>query len=135
MRTYADLRSQLFKNLKTIFSIVNEPPSWSDADDSLESMSDPEEDEDDIPEDKDSTYSGEGKADGDGEGEGGGEGEGEADVVKVDMVVADVDQDGDGDGETCSEDEDEYSSDNFFDAGEGTVIGPDRFPSRAAPES
>jgi cysteine protease ATG4 len=44
---------QLFKNHKTIFSIVDEPPSWPDADDSLESMSDPEE-EDDIPDDKDS---------------------------------------------------------------------------------
>jgi hypothetical protein len=37
---------QIFKNHKTIFSIVDEPPSWSDADDSLESMSDPEEKED-----------------------------------------------------------------------------------------
>ena len=46
------------KNHKTIFSIVDEPPSWSNADDSLESMSDPEEDEDDMPEDKDSTCSG-----------------------------------------------------------------------------
>ena len=44
MRTYADSWSQLFKNLKMIFSIADEQPSWSDADDSLESMSDPEED-------------------------------------------------------------------------------------------
>ena len=42
------------QNHKTILSIVDEPPSWSDADDSLESMSDPEDDEDDMPEDKDS---------------------------------------------------------------------------------
>jgi cysteine protease ATG4 len=49
----------LFKNHKTIFSIVDEPPSWSDADDSLESMSEPDE-EDDMPEDKDSSRSGAG---------------------------------------------------------------------------
>ena len=50
------------------------------------------------------------------------------------MVVADVDRDGDGDGETRGEDE-EDSSDDFFDAGEGAVIGPDRLCLRAAPES
>ncbi|KAN0141543.1 hypothetical protein V8E53_000005 [Lactarius tabidus] len=44
---------ELSKNHKTIFSIVNELLSWSDADNSLESMSDPEEDEDDMPDDKD----------------------------------------------------------------------------------
>jgi hypothetical protein len=44
---------QLFKNHKTILSIVDEPPSWSEADDSLESMSDPEQ-EDGMPDDKDS---------------------------------------------------------------------------------
>ena len=65
----------MFKNHKTIFSIVDEPPSWSNADDSLESMSDSEEDEDDMPEDKDSTCSGVvgevyGDEDGDGEVEG-----------------------------------------------------------------
>jgi cysteine protease ATG4 len=49
----------LFKNHKTIFSIVDEPPSWSDVDDSLESMSEPDE-EDDMPEDKDSSRSGAG---------------------------------------------------------------------------
>ena len=49
----------MFKNHKTIFSIVDEPPSWSDVDDSLESMSEPDE-EDDIPEDKDSSRSGPG---------------------------------------------------------------------------
>ncbi|KAF8270000.1 hypothetical protein EI94DRAFT_1785079 [Lactarius quietus] len=35
----------LFKNHKTVFSIVDEPPSWLDADDSRESMSDPVEEE------------------------------------------------------------------------------------------
>lgn len=53
---WIDLRlrvAELFKNHKTIFSIVDEPPSWSDADDSLESMSDPDEEED-MPYDKDS---------------------------------------------------------------------------------
>jgi cysteine protease ATG4 len=49
----------LFKNRKTIFSIVDEPPSWSDVDDSLESMSEPEEEED-MAEDKDSSRSGAG---------------------------------------------------------------------------
>ena len=34
--------------------IVDEPPSWSDADDSFEAISDSEEDEDDMPDDKDS---------------------------------------------------------------------------------
>ena len=48
----------MFKNYKTIFSIVDEPPSWSDADDNLGSMSSPEADENDIPDDKDSTCSG-----------------------------------------------------------------------------
>ena len=47
----------MFKNHKTIFSIVDEPPSWSDVDDSLESMSEPDE-EDDMPEDKDSSREG-----------------------------------------------------------------------------
>ncbi len=37
----------MFRNHKTIFSIVDEPPSWSDVDDSLESMSEPEEEEED----------------------------------------------------------------------------------------
>jgi cysteine protease ATG4 len=47
-------KMQLFKNHKTIFSIVDEPPSWSDVDDSLESLSEPDEEED-MPDDKDST--------------------------------------------------------------------------------
>ena len=49
-------------------------------------------------------------------------------------MVADVDRDG-GDGETRDEDEEEDSSDHFFDAGEGAVIGPDRLSLRAASES
>ncbi|KAI0245661.1 hypothetical protein BJV78DRAFT_1287349 [Lactifluus subvellereus] len=56
---WIDLRqrvTELFKNHKTIFSIVDEPPSWSDVDDSLESMSEPDEEED-IPDDKDSSRS------------------------------------------------------------------------------
>jgi cysteine protease ATG4 len=112
--------SQLFKKHKTIFSIVDEPPSWSDADDNLESMSDPEEDEDDMPDDndKDSTRSGVGAGVGDGDGEG--------------EVVVDVVADRDGDGETREEEED--SSDDFFDASEGAVIH-DRLSLRAASES
>lgn len=47
--------AESFKNHKTIFSIVDWPPSWSGADDSLQSMLDPEEDEDDMPNDKGST--------------------------------------------------------------------------------
>ena len=39
---------------------------------------------------------------------------------------------GDGDGETR---EDEDSSDDFFDAGKGAVIGPDSLSSCAASES
>ena len=53
------------------------------------------------------------------------------------MVVADVvvtDGDGDGDGETRHEDE-EDSSDDFFDAGEGAVISPDCLPLHATSES
>ena len=38
---------KLFKNHKMIFSIVDEPPSWSDIDDSPESMSEPEEEDED----------------------------------------------------------------------------------------
>ena len=63
-------------------------------------MSDPEEDEDDIPGDKDS------------------------------VVVAA----GDGNGET-REDKEENSSDGFFDAGEGALIGTDGLSVRAASES
>ncbi|KAF8266378.1 hypothetical protein EI94DRAFT_1733232 [Lactarius quietus] len=54
---WIDLRrrvAELFKKHKTIFSIVDEPPSWSDADDK---------DEDDMPDDKDSSRSGLGDAD------------------------------------------------------------------------
>ena len=43
----------LFDNHRTSLSTVVDPPSWSDASDSLGSMSDSEEDEDDIPDDKD----------------------------------------------------------------------------------
>ena len=51
MKKRLNLRGrQLFKKHNAIFSIVHEPPSWSDADDSLESMSDPDE-EDDMPDD------------------------------------------------------------------------------------
>ncbi|KAF8269959.1 hypothetical protein EI94DRAFT_868993 [Lactarius quietus] len=42
--------------------IVDEPPSWSDADDSLELISDPDE-EDVMPDDEDSLRSGLGDAD------------------------------------------------------------------------
>ncbi|KAF8269994.1 hypothetical protein EI94DRAFT_1828620 [Lactarius quietus] len=90
----------LFKKHNTIFSIVDEPPSWLDADDSLRSMSDPEEDEEDMPDDKDSSRSG--------------------------QCDADVE---------TREDEDEDSSDVFFDAGEGAVISANRLSSRAASES
>ena len=85
-------------------------------------MSDHEANEDDMPDDKDSTHSGEGN----------GEGESEGDVVVADVVVVDVDRD--GDGETHGEDE-EDSSDVFFDAGEGVVISGDRLSLHAASES
>ena len=91
-------------------------------------MSDLEEDEDDMPEDKDSTCSGIASEDKDDE-----DRDGEDEVVVADLVVADVDRD--GDGETRGEDEEEDSSDDFFDAGEGAVIGPDRLSLRAASES
>ena len=105
MKKRLNLRGlQLFKKHKTIFSIVDEPPSWSDADDSLESMSDPDE-EDDMPDDKDSSsHSGVGDVD-----------------VEVDVEV------------DTREEEEEEDSDDFFDAGEGAVVG-DR-SSRAASES
>ena len=45
-------------NHKTTCSIGNEPPSWSDTDDSLVLMSGPERDEHDMPDDKDLTRSG-----------------------------------------------------------------------------
>ena len=93
-------------------------------------MSDPEEDEDDMPEDKDSTCSGVASED-----KGDEDRDDEDEVVVADVVVAGVDQDGEGDGETRGEDEEEDSSDDFFDAGEGAVIGPDRLSSRAASES
>jgi hypothetical protein len=44
----------LFKNHKTIISIVNEPPWWWDAGGGLQLMSDPKEVENDIPDNKDS---------------------------------------------------------------------------------
>ena len=94
-------------------------------------MSDPEENEDDMPEDKDSTHSGEGEVDGDGDGAE----DGESEVVVADVVVADVDRDGDS-GEPRGEvDEEEDSSDDFFDAGEGAVLAGDRLSLRAASES
>ena len=46
-----------------------------------------------------------------------------------------VDVDRDGDGETRGEDEEEEEEDDFFDAGEGAVISPDRLSLRAASES
>ena len=49
------------------------------------------------------------------------------------MVVASVDRD--GDGETRGEDKKEDSSDDYFDSGEGVVIGPDHLSLRAASES
>jgi hypothetical protein len=73
------------------------------ADNSLESMSDPEDDEDDKPVDKDSLGSSAGDRDG------------ECDVV-VDVIV-----DGDGDGD-ARKDEEEDSSDVFLNTGEGTAI-------------
>ena len=84
--------------IKTIFPIVDEPP-WSDTDDSVESMSDPEEDEDNMPDNKDSTHEGEGET------------EAEPDVVEADVMVVDVDRD--DDGETGGEDEEEDSSDGL----------------------
>jgi hypothetical protein len=90
-------------------------------DDSLESMSDPEEDEDDMPEDPKITI----KTRRVGVGAGDGDGDEEAEVVPE--VVPD------GNGET-HEDEEEDSSDDFFDAGEGAVI-PDRLSLRPASES
>ena len=91
-------------------------------------MSDPEEDEDDMTEDKDSTCSGIASEDKDDE-----DRDGEDEVVVADFLVADLDRD--GDGETRGEDEEEDSSDDFFDADEGAVIGPDRLSLRAASES
>ena len=76
-------------------------------------MSESEEDEEDMPDDENSTCSGE--ADGDPNKE--------DDVVVAEAVVADVDRD--GDGETRGEDEEADSFDDFFDEGEGAVIGPD----------
>ncbi|KAF8269978.1 hypothetical protein EI94DRAFT_1798663 [Lactarius quietus] len=49
---WIDLRRrvvELFKKRKTIFSIVDELPSWSGADESLKSMSDPDDKEDNMP--------------------------------------------------------------------------------------
>ena len=89
-------------------------------------MSDPEEDEDDMPEDKDSMCSGVASED-----KGDEDRDGEDEVVVADVAVADVDRD--GDSETRGEDEEDFSDD--FDAGEGAVIGPDRLSSRAASES
>ncbi|KAN0133892.1 Peptidase family C54 domain containing protein [Lactarius tabidus] len=97
---WIDLRDRVAENHKAIFSIVDELPSWSDADDSHESMSDLEEDEDDMPDDKHSSRSG------------GGDRYGEGDAV------ADVIAQGDGSGD-IREDDDEDSSDDFFDASEG----------------
>ena len=62
-------------------------------------MSDPEEDEDNMPDNKDSTHEGEGET------------EAEPDVVEADIMVVDVDRD--NDGETGGEDEEEDSSDGL----------------------
>ena len=91
-------------------------------------MSDLEEDEDDMPEDKDSTCFGIASEDKDDE-----DRDGEDEVVVADFLVADLDRD--GDDETRGEDEEEDSSDDFFDADEGAVIGHDRLSLRAASES
>ena len=56
VRTHTDNSWVGFKKHKTLFFIVDEPPSWSDADDSLEAISDSEEDKDDRPDDKDSMH-------------------------------------------------------------------------------
>ena len=77
-------------------------------------MSDPQEDEGDMPDDTDPSRSG--VSEGNRHGEGG-------------AVVAD----GDGDGETY-ENEEEDSSDDFFYAGEGAII-PGRLSLRATSES
>ena len=58
--------------------------------------------------------------------------EGEGDVVVADVVV--TDRDGDGDGEMRHKDEEDFS-DDFFDAGEGTIISPDCLPLHATSES
>jgi hypothetical protein len=71
-------------------------------------MSDPQEDEDDMPDDKDSSRS-----------VGEGDGDEEAEVVAI----------GDGDGDAREEEEEE--EDDFFDAGEGALIG-DHLSLRAA---
>ena len=84
-------------------------------------MSDPEEDECDMPHDKESGMVAEAEANGGAEGE--------VDGVVSDVVVAE----GDGDGETREDEED--SSDDFFDAGQGAVIGPDHLSSCAALKS
>ena len=83
-------------------------------------MSDPEEDKCDMPDDKESGMLAEVEANGGADGE--------ADGVVADVVVAE----GDGDSETR---EDEDSSDDFFDADKGAVIGPDSLSSCAASES
>jgi hypothetical protein len=57
MGIYVNCWLQLFDHHRTIFSIVDKLPSWSDADDSLESISGPEEDEDDVTDHKDSKRS------------------------------------------------------------------------------
>ena len=90
---------------------------------SLESMSGPEEDEDDIPDDNDST-----RSDVVGEANGDGEGEGEGGIVVADVVAVD----GNGNGSISKDEED--SSDDLFDAVIGPEV-PDRLSSRAASES
>lgn len=99
--------TQLFKNHRTIFSIVDEPPSWSEVDDSLESMSDPEDEEEDLPEDKGSSREGADDED--------------AEVVAVGVHEGEQEEEEDSDGD-------------FFDAGEGAAID-DRVSSRAASKS
>ena len=88
--------------------------------------SNPEEDEDDMLEDNDSTCS-EVVCEIDGDGTEDGEGE------VADVVVADANRDGD---ETRGEDEEEEDfSDDFFDAGEGTVLAAVRLSLRTTSES
>ena len=62
------------------------------------------------------------------DGDGTEDGEGEV----ADVVVADANRAGD---ETRGEDEEEDSSDDFFDAGEGTVLAAVRLSLRATSES
>ena len=86
-------------------------------------MSDPEEDEDDMPEDKDSMCSGVASED-----KGDEDRDGEDEVVVADVAVADVDRD--GDSETRGEDEEDFSDD--FDGPRRRRVGrPDAYTTYA----